>query len=92
MAYSNTGYARCKTLTIVKGDESKSFKITDGFSSKYTALTDDQFAKMTDSAYEQRRTAFIDYIYSEYEGLEEDCPDLTINSCIYNVELCPIKQ
>lgn len=94
MAYSNTGYARCKTLAIVKGDATKPYRITDKFTyqtAEYPALTDEEFAKLTESEYNRRRSAFISYMYSRHEGLQEDCPDLTLGSCMYDVTLCPIK-
>lgn len=93
MAYSNTGYARCKTLAIVKGSFSKTYSITAKFTyqTEYPELTDEQFAKMSDSDYNRRRSAFISYMYSRLEGLQADCPDMTLGSLIYNVTLCPIN-
>lgn len=93
MAYSNTGYARCKTLVITKGDMSKPFSITAKFrysTTEYPELTDEQFARLSDTEYNKRRSAFISYMYSMHEGLQTDCPDLTLGSLIYNVTLCPI--
>lgn len=94
MAYSNTGYARCKNLVITKGGASTSYSITAKFtysSTVYPALTDDEFARLSDSDYNRRRSAFISYIYSRHDGLQNDCPDLTLGSLEYNTTLCPIK-
>lgn len=94
MAYANTGYARCKTLAITKGDASKPYRITDKFTyqtAEYPALTDDEFAKLSESEYNRRRSAFISYMYATHEGLQSDCPDMTLGSLIYDVTLCPIQ-
>lgn len=93
MAYINTGYARYKTLVITKGQISASYEITASFTyggTTYTALTNDQFALLSDRDYEARRTAFINYVYSQHAGLQSDCPDMTQGSVVYDVTLCPI--
>lgn len=94
MAYENTGYVRKKTITITKGSAVYRHDITAQFSynnTLYQALTDDAFAKLSSADYETRRMAFVNHIYSLYEGLETDCPDLTINSVEYNSIMCPLS-
>ncbi|MCQ2319443.1 MAG: hypothetical protein MJZ90_11085 [Bacteroidales bacterium] len=94
MAYTNTGYARKKTITITKGSAVNTHSITASFtfgSKNYPALTDDAFAKLSVSDYETRLTAFIKHLYSLYEGLETDCPDLTINTVTYEPQMCPLS-
>lgn len=94
MAYENTGYARNKTITITKGSAVNTHSITAPFthgSKNYPALTDDAFAKLSVSDYETRRTAFANHLYSLYEGLETDCPDLTVGSVTYNPQMCPLS-
>lgn len=94
MAYENTGYARKKTITITKGSTVNTYQITEKFSynSKlYPALTDDAFAKLSNSDYETRRKEFINYLYGLHSGLQTDCPDLTINSVELNTIYCPLS-
>ena len=94
MAYENTGYARKKTITITKGSAVNTYQITAQFSynnTLYPALTDDEFAKMSNSDYETRRTAFVNYLYGLHSGLQTDCPDLTINSVEHNTISCPLS-
>lgn len=95
MAYINTGYARYKTLVITKGQTNASYEITASFTygaTTYPELTNDQFALLSDSDYDARRTAFINYVYSQHDGLQSDCPDMTQGSVVYDVTLCPIKD
>lgn len=94
MAYENTGYARKKTITITKGSAVNTYRITASFSHNntlYPSLTDDEFAKLSNSDYETRRTAFVNHLYSLHDGLEADCPDLTVGSVQYNTQLCPLS-
>lgn len=93
MAYENTGYARKKTITITKGSTVNTYQITEEFSynSRFTALTDDEFAKLSNSDYETRREEFINYLYGLHSGLQTDCPDLTINSVELNTISCPLS-
>ncbi len=95
MAYHNTGYARRKILTVTKGDYNQEYNICSGFTvggTSYLALSDDEFARLTDAQYEARRTAFITYVYSQEDGLQSDCPDLTLDSVIYDPVSCPLVQ
>lgn len=94
MAYENTGYARKKTITITKGSAVNTYRITASFSHNntlYPSLTDDEFAKLSNSDYETRLTAFVKHLYSLYEGLETDCPDLADGSLELNTIQCPLK-
>lgn len=94
MAYENTGYARKKTITITKGSTVNTYSITASFSynkTLYPSLTDDEFAKLSNSDYEARLTAFVKHLYSLYEGLEADCPDLTIDTVTYEPQMCPLS-
>ncbi|WP_373828811.1 hypothetical protein [Bacteroides heparinolyticus] len=93
MSYVNTGWARRKTLTVTKGAYTKSYAITSGFiyaGTVYQSITNDAFAKMTDSEYDTRLMAFISYVYSKENGLQSDCPDMTMGSVVYNTSLCPL--
>jgi len=94
MAYQNTGYARNKTLTVTKGDYTKSYNLCDAFSSPsgrgYDAITDEQFSRLPAGEYERRRTDFIERVYLEEDGLENDCPDLAYGSVVYDPEHCPL--
>lgn len=98
MAYHNTGYARKKMLNVSKGDYSQQYNICSSFTepgvggATYVALSDDQFAKLSDSEYEARREAFIKYVYSLESGLEDDCPDLTQGSVVYDPVSCPLPN
>lgn len=94
MPYINTGYARKRTLTVTKGGYSQSYDIRSAFppeSPVYTALTDTEFAQLSDADYERRRSDFIDYVYSCENGLQSDCPDLTNGSVVYDPDHCPIS-
>lgn len=94
MAYENTGYARKKTITITKGSAVNTYRITASFAHNntlYPSLTDDEFAKLSNSDYEARRTAFVNHLYSLHDGLQTDCPDLTINSVEHDTINCPLS-
>lgn len=95
MAYKNNGYARGKIITITFGIQNYTYNVTDSFEDpvnhiRYEALTDTQFARLSSREYELRRNAFVNYIYSLHEGLEEECPDLTLGSLIHDPISCPI--
>lgn len=95
MAYQNNGYTRKKILTVTKGDYTQTYDICSGFTDPttetvYSSLSTSGFAQLTDRDYAARRTAFINYVYSEEDGLETDCPDLTVGSTGYNTTLCPL--
>ena len=95
MAYINTGYARNKTLTVTKGTYSQRYDICTGFTwsgRTYASLSDEGFAQLSDADYEQRRAAFIAYVYSLEDGLQTDCPDLTQGSVEYDTVLCPLPN
>ena len=95
MAYQNTGYARNTTLTVTKGDYTRSYNITDAFDdpadgTAYEALTPQDFQRLSDPEYEMRLQAFCRHVYASENGLEADCPDLTRGSVEYNTTLCRI--
>ena len=95
MAYINTGYARKKTLVITKGLQSSSYDIRTGFTfngTTYPSLNDDGFAQLSDEDYERRLADFIDYVYSLVDGLQTDCPDMTVGSVEYDTTLCPLTS
>jgi hypothetical protein len=92
--YTNTGYARYKTLTVSKGTYTQAYDLCAGFTFggiTYLSLSDDGFARLSDSDYEQRRDAFINYVCSLEEGLATDCPDMADGSVEYNTTTCPIS-
>lgn len=93
MAYHNTGYARRKILTVTKGSYSQEYNICAAFTlgnESYPALSDAEFAQLNKTEYEERRRAFCEYVYGEEDGLQDDCPDLTLNSVIYDTTSCPL--
>ncbi|MBR1514196.1 MAG: hypothetical protein IJ622_07900 [Bacteroidales bacterium] len=95
MAYINTGYARCATLTVTKGDYLHSYDMRSGFiygGTTYASLSNDGFAQLSDRDYERRRADFISYVYSLEPGLQTDCPDMTQGSVEYDTVLCPLSQ
>jgi len=96
MAYVNTGDARNKTLTIIKGTYSHDYDLCAGFtapdSTVYPSLSDDGFGKLSRSDYEARLRAFIEYVCSIETGLATDCPDMTIGSVIYDPVSCPLPS
>jgi len=95
MSYTNNGYSRRKTLTITKTGYSIEYVITDAFTDpsnvSYAALTDTEFAQLSDADYNTRLTSFIAHVYAVETGLEDDCPDLTIGAQTYNTTLCPLS-
>lgn len=93
--YTNTGYARYKTLTVSKGTYTQAYDLCAGFTFggiTYLSLSDDGFARLSDSDYEQRRDAFINYVCSLEEGLATDCPDMAEGSVEYDTVLCPLSS
>ena len=95
MSYVNTGYARNTVLTVTKGSYSQSYDIRAGFTHNgktYPSLSDDDFAQLTDANYERRRADFIAFVYSNEDGLQTDCPDLTLGSVEYDTVLCPLSN
>lgn len=93
MAYVNTGYTRRKKLTITKGTYTKSYFITHGFiynGTTYPSLSDQGFARLSNAEYDARLRAFISRVYLQENGLQTDCPDMTIGSTSYNTSLCPL--
>lgn len=94
MARQNTGYARMKTLTVTKGDYSKSYNITDAFTplggQTYPALTDSQFAELEQSQYSARLEAFLFNVCSLEPGLESDCPGLIDGAVVWDPMTCPL--
>lgn len=93
MAYHNTGYARRKKLTVTKGDYSHEYNICTGFTYNnkvYPSLSDEEFARLTDGEYQARLTDFCNYVYGEEDGLQTDCPDLTVGSVVYDPVSCPL--
>lgn len=93
MAYINTGYARNKTLTVTKGSYSQTYDITAGFmsnSTTYPSLSDSGFAQLTEEEYKQRLADFIDYVYSQENGLSSNCPNMDEGSVVWNPTLCQL--
>lgn len=93
--YTNTGYARYKTLTVTKGTYTQDYDMCAGFTihgTTHLSLSDDGFAQLSDADYEQRLADFIDYVYSLEEGLATDCPDMADGSVEYNTTTCPISN
>ncbi len=95
MAYQNTGYARNKTLTVTKGDYSQDYDITDRFTDPsndtvYDSLDGQAFQRLHEAEYQIRLQAFIRYVYSQEDGLQADCPDLTLGSVDWNPTMCPV--
>lgn len=94
MAYKYSGYARCKCLQLLRGNAGRPFYITNEFTfdnNVYPQLTDEEFARMSDIDYSNRLIAFVNFIYSNHSGLENECPDLTLGSVVKDVTLCPIN-
>lgn len=92
MAYHTTGYARQTILTVTKGAYTHDYDIRDAIPGTDQAQIDDtEFARLTDGQYEKRRQDFIDYVYSQEEGLQTDCPDLTPGSVEWNPTQCPLS-
>ncbi len=95
MAYINTGYARCKQLTVTTGIVTHTYDLCAGFTyggTTHPSLSDEGFARLTDAEYERRRAEFIAYVYSLEPGLQTDCPDLTQGSVEYDTVLCPLSS
>lgn len=95
MAYQNTGYARNTKLTVTKGDYSQDYDITERFTdpsnaTDYDSLTPQAFQRLTEAEYQIRLQAFIRYVYSLEDGLQNDCPDLTAGSVVWNPTMCPV--
>ncbi len=96
MAYQNTGYARNTTLTVTKGDYTSDYSILAAFTdpsnaAEYEAITTQAFKRLTEEEYQIRLQAFIRYVYSLEDGLQTDCPDLTLGSVEYNPLMCPLS-
>ena len=47
-------------------------------------------ASLSDGEYEARLSDFCNYVYSEEDGLQTDCPDLTVGSVVYDPVSCPL--
>lgn len=95
MAYHYTGIARRKILTVTKGSYSQSYNICSSFTineKTYPALSDDEFARLSQGEYEARLDDFCDYVYDEEDGLQADCPDLTSGSTISDPVSCPVNR
>lgn len=95
MSYVNTGYARNKTLTVIKGTYLHDYDLCAGFSingSTYPSLSDTGFARLSDNDYETRLRAFIEYVCSLESGLATDCPNMDIGSVIYDTDSCPLPS
>lgn len=90
MPYHTTGYARHTTLTVTKGTYSQTYDIRDAFPG-YAQIDDTEFARLTEGEYTQRLHDFADYVYSQEEGLQTDCPDLTQGSVEWNPTRCPLS-
>lgn len=98
MAYQNTGYARNRKITITKGDDTpRDFYITDAFadpadSTPYEALSTEAFQRLPEAEYQIRLQAFARRLYADIDGLQNDCPDLTLGSVEWNPSSCPVPQ
>lgn len=93
MAYQNTGYARCMTLTVTKGEYSQTYNITDAIhfgNRDLPAITPEQFARLTRAEYQDRLNLFCSYVYFQESGLQDDCPDLTEGASYPDPDTCKI--
>ena len=94
MAQQNTGYARMKTLTVIKGDYTHSYSITGGFTdlngNPVMSLTDTQFAQLSEEAYNMLLDQFIEYVKGQEPGLANDCPDLRNGAMVFDTVSCPL--
>lgn len=83
-----------KTLTVIKGDYTQSYHITDAFTplggQSYPALTDIQFAELDQSQYSARLEAFLFNVCSLEPGLDTDCPDLIDGAVVWDPMTCPL--
>lgn len=84
-----------KTLRIVKGEYMQSYRITDAFSLpseniEESAITDQEFAHMSQSDYEQRLQNFVAFVYASEPGLSSDCPSIKSGSVVQDLESCPV--
>jgi len=79
MSYQNTGGYRCTTCTVDKTDSAgnslagypKQYLITDAIpNTSYVAITVDDLRIMSDTEYQNRLTAFYNYIETEESGLD----------------------
>lgn len=95
MAYYNTGFARRKILKVTKGDYNMEYNICSAFppgNPQWDALSDEQFAQLSEQQYAARLSAFCNYVYGEEDGLQADCPDLTAGSVVYDTVACPLPD
>lgn len=100
MAYVNTGVKRYKTLTVTrkKADGTvaagypKTYNITSAFTANgtpYQSISDSNFAKLTDVAYNARLNAFKAYVEGLNSGLS-DSTDIRNGSNVIDTVSCPI--
>ena len=94
MAYVNNGYARNKTLTVIKGSYSHDYDLCAGFTAiggrVYQSLSDTGFARLSEGEYETRLADFLKYVCSLEDGLKTDCPNMDIGSVTYDTDQCPL--
>ena len=95
MSYYHTGQARNKTLTIVRGDQSRPYNLAAAFTDPrddedWPALTDTEFQRLSAEEFEARLEAFCEKVYLENPGLRDDCPDLASGCIVWNTSLCPL--
>jgi hypothetical protein len=84
-----------KTLTVTKGDYTRSYDITMQFTDpvsqiQYAAIVDDAFAQLDSNIFNQRLEGFINYVCSLEQGLSQDCPDIARGSVVWDPDACPI--
>lgn len=93
MSYVNNGYSRRRYLTITKGSYTKQYDFLSSFvdnGTNYGSISITTLKYMNDADYETRLRAFARYVYSQESGLQDDCPDISIGSSVYNTTLCPL--
>lgn len=94
MSYTNTGFARNKSLTVTNGNYSHTYNITDGFTHSgktYQSLSNQEFAQLAQDEYEKRLQDFIDYVCSLEPGLATDCPEMISGAQFQSTILCPLR-
>ena len=98
MSYTNTGYQRATTLTVVVKEDQLVIStnilplmsaFTQGGTS-YPAVNSTQIAQMTTSEYTARVTAYAAYVQENYQSQYPGLVVLTTGSRVLNTTACPI--
>lgn len=102
MAYINTGNARMKTITVTKRNSNgdiilqESRNITMQFVDPnypeivYQQLTDLEFSRLSYQNYSVRLTAFRNYLFGQFSGLQQQVPNTNVGAYITSHENCII--